>query len=164
MSCQREWSAPTCDGGASADAAALDAAPGADRGRGGARIEDDRSLTIDDRHAQLDARLLDAVDVGAEAARVERAKDRLEAVDLEDAARRCVLDHRRHQLGGVDERVLGRFAVARVDVAELAIHQEADAERVGDEDADEDAGALGHAAACLTRRSSRPCRRRWRGG
>ena len=40
-------------------AATLSAAPGS-----GARIEDHGSLAVDDRHAQLDARLLDAVDVG----------------------------------------------------------------------------------------------------
>jgi hypothetical protein len=119
---------------------------GSGRARQRARIEDDRALAIDDRHPQLDARLLDAVDVGDEVARVDGAKERRQRVDVQRAVGRSVLDQRRHQLRGLDERVLGRLAVARVDVAELANHQERDAERVGDEDADEDAGALGHRA------------------
>jgi hypothetical protein len=68
---------------------------------------------------------------------------RLERLDAQGAVGRGVLDQRREQLRRLDQRLLGRLAVARVDVGKLPVHQERHAERVGDQDADEDAVALG---------------------
>ena len=119
-----------------------------------ARIEDDRAPAVDDGDAQLDTRLLDAVDVGAEAARVEAAKDRLERIGVQAAVGRCGLDQGGDEIGRLDQRFLGRFAVARIDVAELAIHQERHAERVGDENADEDAVAAGQRVGAAGRSSA----------
>ena len=47
-----------------------------------------------------------------------------------------------------------RILVSTVDVAELPVHQHADAERVGEQDADEDAGAFGHTGRAAGRSSA----------
>lgn len=105
---------------------------------GAARVEDDDAPAIDDGRAELDARLLDVVDLRLEALRVEVAEDGAEGVGDERAAARRLLDRRREQVRRLDQRFLGRLAVARIDLAELPLQEERDPERVGDEDADED--------------------------
>ena len=98
-SCQREWSAPSS-----------------------APRESNTHLApaVDHGGAQLDPGLLDAVDVGLEAARVERCGTPARAPRRRSApSARCVLDQRRQQLRRLDQRLLGRLAVARVDVGEL---------------------------------------------
>jgi hypothetical protein len=81
------------------------------------------------------------VDLGRELARVGRTEQRLQPRRVDGAGDHVLLDQAGHQLRGLDQRLLGRLAVARVDVGHHAVEQEGDARRVDQQDADEDAGS-----------------------
>src|SRR5437764_1295226 len=115
-------------------------------GAAGARVEHDPAGAVGHDHAQLHARLLVAEDVGLEAPRIQRLEHGLQRLGVQRAVARGGLDAGGHQVRGFHQRFLGRLAVARVDVAHQPQQQHAHADRVGQQDADEDAGALGHAS------------------
>ena len=63
-----------------------------------------------------------------------------------------LLDDGGQQVRGLDQRFLGRLAVAGVDVGQQPVHQEAHAEGVDQQDADEDQGYAVSCACALGQR------------
>ena len=128
----------------------LHIAPGRVIGTDGAAqgIEDHPAARIDDGQAQLDARLAKAEDLGVEFARIKVAEHGHQGIDVDHRLGQgalfapALLDLRGHQMRHLDKRLLGRLAVARVDVGQQAPHQQAHADGVGQQDGGEDAIAL----------------------
>ena len=111
-----------------------------------ARIEQHTPVPVGDVDAHVDAALVQVVDLRRELTPGERPEDRFQPCRVDGACDHVLLDQARHQLRGVDQRLLGRFAVARIDVRHHAVEQEGDACRVDQQDAEEYPGALAHPA------------------
>jgi len=110
------------------------------------RVEHDAAVAVGDVHAQLDAALVQVVDLRRELARVDGAEQRLQPRGVDGAGDHVLLDQAGHELRGFYQRFLGGFAIAGIDIGDDAIEKEGDARRVDQQDPDEDARAPCHDA------------------
>ena len=88
---------------------------------------------------QVDAGLVDIEDARVQRTRTKLLQRALELLGLDHAAVGLAFEQGGEQVGGVDQRILGRFPVARIEVEADAIQQEHDRRDVDRDDAEKDA-------------------------
>ena len=111
------------------------------------RIEQHAPAAVHHQRLQFDAGLLEVEDARREAARVGLAEHRPQHLGVDRAVAGVLLDQRGQQVRRLDQRLLGRFAVARVDVGQQPVHQQADADGVGQQDRKKETAATRHRLA-----------------